>query len=780
MPGASPRRGHPAHDTALASSFDLSEWETAGPLAACPGQLVSIAVDAGDVGEKKLYIAASASNSANDNANPQNKEPQEKERAEQEETEAKEAEGGRPTFAHAPAFTASALESTSNGTHGNNAHPQHKEPEKERAAREEREAKEAEEWEFRPARVPDGLSLRNPGIQVPTYATLSDIVLYSPRGLSSPALRAHAAHFVAAVKRKRRERCLAMGVDPNSPDAPLEHNIFVLDADARALRASSRCVCLRAGSGGAWMLGCIVRMDVDGALPAHADTHGAQHGRLWAARAGRDAGAHASERDLVGFPPSVAGRAQGTSGGRGDCFWTTRGDVPLADGGAGARGGERRTRSRARDGLGCNVCVECHEMVPHLKMLDRMWEEHVRGEGGGEGGETQRAVEYGADDECVVARYRVLGALLAACSAAHAAAHFDQQRRHARERCAGRAEVVDVPCGGVACVVLHLAPPPPTPPRAPRTRSLTSPALSPPVRTRPLKVLIYSSDGPSLPEACLEPQVAQRRRFFVYPGELGLLRRVEPRIGGREVFAPAQLGRRMMSGAAMGSTGSLGSASGAQASASVAIVSEVAAAAPSPPPHSGGARPSAKSVSFAMAVPSSAAFFIFVHARRNHASNAYMLHALSITHVVSVSECALVPPPGRCPSTADSCTSAACPAHHNSNAHFIQGKGPGNQGSLWIEQREGRIKVLDIKGVQEGGQVLVHCWVGVSRSATITITYVMKHLALPLVDAYLIVRSRRLSVLLCGWEIKRAQGDEARLLKELARTLACQGGACPD
>lgn len=61
----------------------------------------------------------------------------------------------------------------------------------------------------------------------------------------------------------------------------------------------------------------------------------------------------------------------------------------------------------------------------------------------------------------------------------------------------------------------------------------------------------------------------------------------------------------------------------------------------------------------------------------------------------------------------------------------------------------------------------------------------MKHLSLPLVDAYLIVRSRRLSVLiqpnmrllynLCGWEIKlakeRAGGDQRKLKKELARTL---------
>lgn len=65
------------------------------------------------------------------------------------------------------------------------------------------------------------------------------------------------------------------------------------------------------------------------------------------------------------------------------------------------------------------------------------------------------------------------------------------------------------------------------------------------------------------------------------------------------------------------------------------------------------------------------------------------------------------------------------------------------------------------------------------------IAYVMKHLNLPLVDAYLVVRSRRLSVLiqpnmrllynLCGWEIRlakeRANGDREKLKQELCRAL---------
>ena len=61
----------------------------------------------------------------------------------------------------------------------------------------------------------------------------------------------------------------------------------------------------------------------------------------------------------------------------------------------------------------------------------------------------------------------------------------------------------------------------------------------------------------------------------------------------------------------------------------------------------------------------------------------------------------------------------------------------------------------------------------------------MKHLGIPLVDAYLIVRSRRLNVLiqpnmrllynLCGWEVElareRAGGDERKLRECLRRSL---------
>lgn len=67
------------------------------------------------------------------------------------------------------------------------------------------------------------------------------------------------------------------------------------------------------------------------------------------------------------------------------------------------------------------------------------------------------------------------------------------------------------------------------------------------VRTRPIKVLIYSADGYtessvlalcllmamrglSLPQAYLELQVVKKRSFFVYQSDLGLLRRVESKV----------------------------------------------------------------------------------------------------------------------------------------------------------------------------------------------------------------------------------------------------------
>ncbi|KAK0528384.1 tyrosine/serine/threonine protein phosphatase pps1 [Tilletia horrida] len=160
----------------------------------------------------------------------------------------------------------------------------------------------------------------------------------------------------------------------------------------------------------------------------------------------------------------------------------------------------------------------------------------------------------------------------------------------------------------------------------------------------------------------------------------------------------------------------------------------------------------------------------------NHAMNADMLHALGITHVVSVGESALHPPPDAYCTTSE----------YSWEGEFVDPSVPcaSNFGdaALWHEVQAGRINVLDLKNVSDdgidslrstmresveyiesarrsGGKVLVHCRVGVSRSATIVLAYAMAHLDLSLVEAYLLVRSRRLNILiqphlLFFWELR--------------------------
>ncbi|KAH8117945.1 hypothetical protein DFH11DRAFT_1687033 [Phellopilus nigrolimitatus] len=396
---------------------------------------------------------------------------------------------------------------------------------------------------------------------------------------------------------------------------------------------------------------------------------------------------------------------------------------------------------------------------------------------------------------------------------------------------------------------------------------LVAPRQHPP-STRPKRVLIYSSDGYTessvlalcvlmkergldLPGAYLELQVDKGRSFFVYQSDIGVLKRVESQLekertaltaqpsfrSTRSTAASPSPGRgerhdwtRSWNGIPPNSTRETGASHPYARSPRNSISYHTSAmheAAPSAPPvvvpsqgHGEFSSPAHVPLPrrqraqtspflpphvdhqtwfndprFDGSFPSRVLPFLYL-GNLNHAQNAYMLHALGITHVVSVGECALVPPSNI--ATGDS----------PSGYHLVAGRGPGGHGSLWMEEREGRMKVLDIKGVcddgidslehqlapicewmerarQEGGTILVHCRVGVSRSATVTIAYVMKHLELSLVDAYLIVRSRRLNVLiqpnmrllynLCGWEVElareRAKGDINKLRHELSRSL---------
>ncbi|KAF8941921.1 tyrosine/serine/threonine protein phosphatase pps1 [Haplosporangium gracile] len=124
-----------------------------------------------------------------------------------------------------------------------------------------------------------------------------------------------------------------------------------------------------------------------------------------------------------------------------------------------------------------------------------------------------------------------------------------------------------------------------------------------------------------------------------------------------------------------------------------------------------------------------------------HASNPGLLRSLGIQYVLSVGEEA-----------------------HGLNVHMDEVQGGGEVKStqfmvklvddmfdngvdpLW-RHIENSVAFVDEARKNNTG-VLIHCRVGVSRSATIVIAYLMAHYNLSLVDAYLMVRARRLSVII--------------------------------
>ncbi|KAA1476202.1 hypothetical protein DENSPDRAFT_499399 [Dentipellis sp. KUC8613] len=644
---------------------------------------------------------------------------------------------------------------------------------------------DGKEFEFIPPRVPDGISLRNFGIQVPIYATLSDIVIYCPSGTDGNGMRgalALAEKFKQAIEIKaaarRKNGPSTDGVAPQAGTEPVEYNVFVLDASVGDMQKE--------------LVHLVRRIrDEDG----HAQAQGGAH------TDGTDAHVAPEQqpprachrpantvdfaqrekdemRDLTRASEILALGDGSSGGGGGGVHLGNANDVPLPEGIVGVvdpfDGGA--------NALGFDVCVECCDLAPcpgpaelraaeeHLARMEDGWAQQCRERG-----------EVGAEDDAAVPPRPAPNA--------GAVVHLPFP---SAPPCTTAG--LNALCAFVEFVQRVIEPPGYDGAADGKVRVGGGLGRRGKAPTRASKVLIYSSDGytessvlalclvmalkgMSLPEAYLELQVAKKRSFFVYHSDLSLLRRFEAKLSRERptmrLRAPTHSGTQHALSASFEEhspfSGAKTQHGRPRASTSPLLPSLVS-------DHQVWFDDPRFDGSF----PSRVLPFLYL-GNLNHASNAYMLHALGITHVVSVGECALVPP--------------AEP-------------GPKRQGSLFIEEREGRIKVLDIKGVcddgidtlepqlgpicewidrarEEGGQVLVHCRVGVSRSATVTIAYVMKHLALPLVDAYLVVRSRRLSVLiqpnmrllynLCGWEVKlareRAGGDEARLRGELARAL---------
>ncbi|KAI0649513.1 hypothetical protein C8Q79DRAFT_903881 [Trametes meyenii] len=778
----------------------------------------------------------------------------------------------------------------------------------------------------------------------PIYATISDIVVYSPRGLTRSAL-AVADRFKQAVELKleeRRARC------PH-PDALVQYNVFVLDASASEIAEKLPHLVVRTED--AFLSGA----HTDG-TDAHTHGEGDDALRLLRANtidfaqrekdemrdltqaseivsmadpeAGIDLNALAGSNTATHWEPSV-----------GQIFLGNSNDVPLPP--------DRRIRMRTLrgdeededtfdwrtndpgNGYGYDICIECHDYAPfptsahlraaeeHLRVLEKRWVERCLADADGVDSKNPVPPRPPPSASYVVhlpfpsspaSSLVTVNTLLPFISflerllqplSGSPLSYEAASEQLAPPRAQNSYDVHSRRNTSAGFTPGSLPPPssfptsffpssPSTPSAYTRVRSTSAtflPASSPstpvsnsptsgvptPLRTRPVKILIYSADGYtessvlalcilmamrriSLPEAYLTLQVEKRRSFFVYQSDLGVLRRVEARLEKDRAAQNQNQTTTVATSATQSLTPSLCDAEttphaqipqgwvrslGRVAAKSVSFVnpptlddpanapsgvsaptavnplrtrseSDVDAGMQTPTPG----RPRAHTMPptrvppwrdhqawfndprFDGSFPSRVLPFLYL-GNLNHASNAFMLHALGITHVVSVGECALVPPPHL--DSSNAAAGAMSCSLPNPNGHFVPGKGPGGQGSLWIEEREGRIKVLDIKGVcddgidtlepqlepicewidkarAEGGKVLVHCRVGVSRSATVTIAYVMKHLSLPLVDAYLIVRSRRLSVLiqpnmrllynLLGWEVKLARERTEAALPE--------------
>ncbi|KAH9041587.1 hypothetical protein EDB85DRAFT_1919127 [Lactarius pseudohatsudake] len=594
--------------------------------------------------------------------------------------------------------------------------------------------------EFIPLRVPDGISLRNFDIQVPIYATLSDIVVYSRRGATRAAF-AVAEKFKQAIEARAGSR--------------IPYNVFVLDATPAELRGKLKHLLV-----GPNTINFAQREKDEMRELTRASEI------LTVPSLGQEGD---KSQDIRSWTP-----------GLGQVFLGNVNDVPFYTGNPSdppLRGIDLldSTGNSPADGMGYDICIECRLRAPrptlgfllsaqeHLMELERRWQ--ATGAKGPRPPPNAAAIVYLAFPLVPVVDEMTLFLEF-----------LEKLLKPNSQRRLGR----------------------------------------------PAKILIWSSDGYTessvlalslimalrgmvLPEAYLELQVAKQRSFFVYEADVRLLKSIEGRLA-RDRHAKLPSPRRYLSGPARTKSPN----SDINSSAMSASYEESGSA-----PISSMRRPRASTSPhlpslvddhqvwfddprFDGSFPSRVLPFLYL-GNLNHASNAYMLHALGITHVVSVGECALIPPP-ECP---------AGMATQGTTKQFSDvgtGSSSERRGSLYIEEREGRIKVLDIKGVcddgidtlepqlapvcewidrarEQGGKVLVHCRVGVSRSATVTIAYVMKHLGISLAEAYLVVRSRRLSVLiqpnmrlmynLCGWEVKlateRAADDSERLRTELAR-----------
>ncbi|CAK7217445.1 tyrosine/serine/threonine protein phosphatase pps1 [Sporothrix eucalyptigena] len=228
--------------------------------------------------------------------------------------------------------------------------------------------------------------------------------------------------------------------------------------------------------------------------------------------------------------------------------------------------------------------------------------------------------------------------------------------------------------------------------------------------SRPRKILIHCSDGYTestmlglayfsystglpIPEAWLNLHTVKKRNFFAYPTDVALLTALGPRLLSESPLCADK------------DTASI-----------LALIQD---------------QPkwfSALDGSF----PSRVLDYMYL-GNLNHANNPELLKALGITQILSVGEMA-------------SWRDADLEAWGEENVCVVQGVQDNGIDPL-TDEFDRCLEFIE-RGRRMGTATLVHCRVGVSRSATICIAEVMRSLRLSLPRAYCFVRARRLNVII--------------------------------